>query len=171
MSRRRNVVISSAAILIGVMLVLVLLVVGGTQTQLGQERVRSFVESWLSAKVKGKMYVGRISGGLLDGVVIDSIEIRDENDSLFLATGRVFVRYELRDLLDKRILVRRLEVEHPNVHLRYYPDGKWNFERIFPRGQPAPLGRRRGFGEFVLLDSAMVRDARFAVTIPWRVLG
>ncbi len=171
MSRRRNVVVSSAVILITLMLVVILLVVGGTQTRFGQERVRSFVQSWLSAKVSGKMYVGRISGGLLNGVVIDSIEIRDENDSLFLATGRVFVRYELRDLFDKRIVVRRLEVEHPNVHLRYYPDGKWNFERIFPRGQPAPLGRRRGFGEFVQLDSAVVRDARFAVTIPWRVLG
>ncbi|MEX0908392.1 MAG: hypothetical protein WDZ58_01405, partial [Gemmatimonadaceae bacterium] len=33
------------------------------------------------------------------------------------------------------------------------------------------LGRRRGFGEFVQLDSATIRDARFAVTIPWRVLG
>ncbi|MGI9140514.1 MAG: translocation/assembly module TamB domain-containing protein [Gemmatimonadaceae bacterium] len=169
MSRRRNVVLSSAAILITAMLIVVLLVVGGSQTEFGQERVRSFVQSWLSAKVRGTMYVGRISGGLLNGVVIDSIEIRDENDSLFLATGRVFVRYELRDLFDKRILVRRLEVEHPNVHLRYYPDGKWNFERIFPGGQPAPLGRRRGFGEFVQLDSATVRDAQFAVTIPWRV--
>ena len=171
MSRRRKVVLSSAAILIGAMLVVVLLVVGGTQTDFGQERVRSFVQSWLSAKVRGRMYVGRISGGLLNGVVIDSIEIRDENDSLFLATGRVFVRYELRDLFDKRVVVRLLEVEHPNVHLRYYPDGKWNFERIFPAGQPAPLGRRRGFGEFVRLDSAMITDAKFAVTIPWRVLG
>jgi autotransporter translocation and assembly factor TamB len=171
MSRRRKVVLSSAVILISLMLIVILLVVGGTQTRFGQERVRAFVQSWLSAKVTGRMYVGRISGGLLNGVVIDSIEIRDADDSLFLATGRVFVRYELRDLLDKRILVRRLEVEHPNVHLRYYPDGKWNFERIFPRGQPAPLGRRRGFGEFVQLDSAVVRDARFAVTIPWRVLG
>lgn len=171
MSRRRKVVLSSAAILISLMLVVILLLVGGTQTRFGQERVRSFVQSWLSAKVRGTMHVGRISGGLLNGVVIDSIEIRDENDSLFLATGRVFVRYELRDLFDKRVLVRLLEVEHPNVHLRYYPDGKWNFERIFPRGQPAPLGRRRGFGEFVQLDSAVFRDARFAVTIPWRVLG
>ncbi|MGI8619191.1 MAG: translocation/assembly module TamB domain-containing protein [Gemmatimonadaceae bacterium] len=171
MSRRRKVVLSSAVILISLMVVVILLVIGGTRTRFGQERVRSFVQSWLSAKVAGTMYVGRISGGLLSGVVIDSIEIRDADDSLFLATGRVFVRYELRDLLDKRILVRRLEVAHPNVHLRYYPDGKWNFERIFPRGQPAPLGRRRGFGEFVQLDSAKVRDARFAVTIPWRVLG
>src|SRR5687768_10410022 len=171
MSRRRKVVLSSAVILNAIMLVVVLLVVGGTQTRFGQERVRGFVQSWLSAKVRGKMYVGRISGGLLNGVVIDSIEIRDENDSLFLATGRVYVRYELRDLLDKRILVRLMTVEHPNVHLRYYPDGKWNFERIFPRGQPAPLGRRRGFGEFVQLDSAFVRNAKFAVTIPWRVLG
>ncbi|MEX0908947.1 MAG: hypothetical protein WDZ58_04205, partial [Gemmatimonadaceae bacterium] len=144
MSRRRKVVLSSATILIGLMLAVVLLIVGGTQTRFGQERVRAFVQSWLAAKVHGTMHVGRISGGLLNGVVIDSIEIRDEDDSLFLVTGRVFVRYELRDLFDKRILVRRLEVEHPNVHLRYYPDGKWNFERIFPRGQPAPLGRRRG---------------------------
>ncbi len=160
---------SSAALLIAVMVLALMLIVGGTQTEFGQERVRAFMTSWLSAKVRGKMYVGRISGGFLNGVVIDSIEIRDESDSLFLATGRVFVRYDVRDLFDKRIVVRRLEIEHPNVHLRYYPDGRWNFERIFPRGQPAPLGRRRGFGEFVLLDSAMVRDARFAVTIPWRV--
>lgn len=171
MSRRRKVVLSSAVILIGVMLAVVLLIVGGTQTRFGQERVRAFVQSWLAAKVRGTMHVGRISGGLLNGVVIDSIEIRDEDDSLFLATGRVLVRYELRDLFDKRVLVRRLDVEHPNVHLRYYPDGKWNFERIFPRGQPAPLGRRRGFGEFVQLDSATIRDGRFAVTIPWRVPG
>ncbi|CAN5718662.1 hypothetical protein BH23GEM1_BH23GEM1_05880 [soil metagenome] len=171
MSRRRNVVLSSAVILISAMLVVVLLVVGGTQTEFGQERVRSFVQSWLAAKVRGTMYVGRISGGLLNGVVIDSIEIRDENDSLFLATGRVRVRYDARDLFDKRVVVRMLEIEHPNVHLRYYPDGKWNFERIFPRGQPAPLGRGRGFGDLVLLDSAQVRDAKFAVTIPWRVLG
>ncbi|HUR92748.1 MAG TPA: translocation/assembly module TamB domain-containing protein [Gemmatimonadaceae bacterium] len=171
MPRRRKVVLSSAVVLIALMLIVVLLVVGSTQTRFGQERVRGFVQSWLAAKVNGKMYVGRISGGLLNGVVIDSIEIRDENDSLFLATGRVFVKYELRDLLDKRVLVRLMTVEHPNVHLRYYPDGKWNFERIFPRGQPAPLGRRRGFGEFVQMDSAFVRDAKFAVTIPWRVLG
>lgn len=171
MSRRRKVVLSSAVILIAVMLIVALLMVGGTQTRFGQERVRAFVQSWLSSKVRGRMYVGRISGGLLNGVVIDSIEIRDENDSLFLATGRVYVRYVLRDLLDKRVLVRLMTVEHPNLHLRYYPDGKWNFERIFPRGQPAPLGRRRGFGEFVQLDSASIRDAKFAVTIPWRVLG
>jgi hypothetical protein len=41
---------------------------------------------------------------LFSTLVVDSFALREKNDSLFIATGRVEVRFDLRDLWDRRIL-------------------------------------------------------------------
>src|SRR6476620_1489200 len=120
MSRRRRIVAWSALALVGIIFVLAALVVSLTQTSFGQGQVRAYVQSWVSGKVRGKFYVGRISGGLFNGVTIDSIEIRDEEDSLFLASGPIHVNYDARDLFDRRILLSHLEVTHPVVEIRQH---------------------------------------------------
>jgi hypothetical protein len=169
MSRWTRAVLISAAVLLSVVLLAVAL--GGvvTQTGYGREKVRSFLSAWLAARVNGTMYVGRISGGFLGGVNVDSLEIRDDRGELFVASGPATVRYDLRDLFDRRTLIRRLELTRPVIHLREYRDGTWNFRRIFPGGQPAPIGTRRGFGDFVYIDSAAVHGGLVMLTLPWRV--
>lgn len=168
MSRRRRIVVSSAAFLLGVGALLLLATGVAARTEFGQERVRVFLSAWLSSKVQGSMYVGRVRGGYLDGVVVDSIEIRDPDGSLFLASGPVTVKYDLRDLFDRRLLLRHVAITNPTIHLRKYADGKWNFQRIFPHGQPHPIGTRRGFSDFILIDSALVENAHFTLTEPWQ---
>ncbi|HUF66621.1 MAG TPA: translocation/assembly module TamB domain-containing protein [Gemmatimonadaceae bacterium] len=168
MSRRLRLVLFSAAVL---MAVLVLLVAAGgvaTQTDFGQERVRRFVSSWLNSRVTGSMYVGRVSGGFLGGVTVDSVEIRDDRGELFVASGRTVVRFDLRDLFDRRTMIRHLVLSNPIVQIRQYHDGSWNFRRIFPGGQPAPIGQRRGFGDFVIIDSATIAGGRVLLSLPWR---
>ncbi|CAN5376915.1 hypothetical protein BH23GEM2_BH23GEM2_17240 [soil metagenome] len=168
MSRRLRVVLFSAAILAAV-LVLVLAAGGvATRTEYGQERVRGFLSSWLSSKVNGSMYVGRVSGGLLGGITVDSVEIRDDRGELFVASGRAVVRYDVRDIFDRRTMIRHLALTNPVVHIRQYHDGSWNFRRIFPGGQPAPIGGRRGFGDFVIVDSATIAGGRVMLSLPWR---
>lgn len=168
MSRRLRVVLFSAALLAGVLVLLV--AVGGvaTRTEYGQERVRGFLSSWLSSKVRGSMYVGRVRGGFLNGVTVDSLEIRDDRGELFVASGRAVVLYDLRDLFDRRTMIRHLELTNAVVHVRQYHDGSWNFRRIFPGGQPAPIGQRRGFGDFVIVDSAVIANGRAMLSLPWR---
>jgi hypothetical protein len=148
------------------MVIVILVALSLTQTSYGQGQVRRFVQSWVSGQVRGRIYVGRISGGLFNGVTVDSVEIRDDEDSLFVSTGRIRVHYDMRDLFDRRILLSHVDVEHPIVHIREHENGAWNWRRIFPEGPREPR-TGRGFGDFIVMDSADVHDGRFTLTLPW----
>ncbi len=167
MSRRQRIVTWSAVALVAIILVVAAVLVSLTQTGFGQGQVRNYVQSWINGKVRGKFYVGRISGGLVNGVTIDSLEIRDEEDSLFLASGPVHVSYDMRDLFDRRILLSHVNVEHPVIEVRQHEKGDWNFQRIFPSGPKKPRSAARGFGDYIVMDSADVRNASVIVSMTW----
>ena len=117
MTRRRFIALVSLCVLV----MLGLIVVGTgyfvTQSSYGQEQLRRWVQTTVATSVHGKVHVGRISGSFLTGVTIDSVELRDDEDSLFAATGKIRVEYDPRDLVDRRIHLTRVDVEHPNVVL------------------------------------------------------
>jgi hypothetical protein len=167
MSRRQRIVTFSALTLLAAIVIVFLIALSLTQTEYGQGQVRRFVQSWVSGKVKGKIYVGRLSGGLFSGVTIDSLEIRDDEDSLFVSSGRIRVRYDMRDIFDRRILLSHVDIAHPVVHVREHENGDWNWRRIFPEGPKEAPGTGRGFGEFIVMDSADVHDGQVVVTLPW----
>lgn len=168
MSRRRFVALVSGLALVALGVVAGLVVLFVTQTDFGRDRVRDALLSRVKSSVNGRMYVGRIRGGLFGGVVIDSIEIRDRQDSLLLASGPITVEYDPRDLLDKRILLTRLELTRPVFHARRHENDEWNFRRVFSRGgRKGPRGVDRNFGDFIVADSVTVRDGTFILTMPW----
>src|SRR2546423_567745 len=167
MTRRLRIAIGSAIILVGLLAIVVLSFLGVTHTSVGQERVRSMVATMLEGKVKGKVYIGHMSGGLVGGVRIDSVEIRDDEDSVFFASGPITVSYDPRDLFDRRILLSHLEAEHPFVHLRQHENGDWNFRRIFPASVEKQKRNERGFGQYIVIDSSVIRSATFLLTLPW----
>src|SRR6266480_7242158 len=167
MTRRLRIAIGSAIILVGLFAIVTLSFLGVTHTSVGQERLRSMVMTMLEGRVKGKVYLGHMSGGLVGGVRIDSVEIRDDEDSVFFASGPITVAYDPRDLFDRRILLSYLEAEHPVVHLRQHANGEWNWRRIFPASVEKEKRNERGFGQYIVVDSSVVRDASFTLTLPW----
>jgi translocation and assembly module TamB len=167
MTRRGRIVMWSAIALVTILVVIAGLVVSVTQTGYGQNQVRRYVQSWINGKVRGKFYVGKISGGLFSGVTIDSLEIRDDKDSLFLATGPVKIRYDLRDLWDRRILLSHVDVQ--NLRLRLQEEqSRWNYQRIFPSGPKKPKGTSLSFGDYIIIDSADVHNANVVVGLKWK---
>lgn len=167
MSRRLRIAIASAVVLLGLGVIATLSFIGVTHTGFGQERARRMVSSMLEGRVKGRVYIGRIRGGFFNGVTIDSLEIRDDEDSLFVATGPIRVRYDARDLFDRRILLSHLEVERPVVHMRQHENGDWNWRRIFPASVEKQRRNERGFGQYIVVDSSEIHDASFVLTMPW----
>src|SRR5438876_6731968 len=167
MTRRLRIVIGSAIILVGLVAILIFIFLGVTHTSVGQERMHRMVSTMLEGRVKGKVYLGHMSGGLVGGVTIDSVEIRDDEDSVFFAAGPITVSYDPRDLFDRRILLSHLEAEHPFVHIRQHANGDWNFRRIFPASVEKQKRNERGFGQYMVIDSSVVRDASFTLTLPW----
>jgi translocation and assembly module TamB len=170
MTRRRFVVLVALCTLV----VLGLIGVGvGTfllHTDTGQAGLRRTIEQQVASSMKGKsrLYIGPMSGNFFTGVTIDSLELRDDEDSLFVATGRVKVEYDIRDIVDRRLRLRHVDVERPVVVMRQHENWTWNFKRTFGSGGPSrPRGPERGFGDFIVIDSARVRNASFRLTIPW----
>jgi autotransporter translocation and assembly factor TamB len=167
MTRRLRIVIASAVVLVGLLLIVVLSFVGVTHTGFGQERVRRMVHTMLEGQVKGKVYLGHMSGGFFNGVTIDSVEIRDDEDSVFVASGPIRVEYDVRDLFDRRILLSHLDATRPVVHLRQHQNGEWNWRRIFPASVEKQKRNERGFGQYIVVDSSEIHDATFTLTLPW----
>ncbi|HEU6453758.1 MAG TPA: translocation/assembly module TamB [Gemmatimonadaceae bacterium] len=177
MSRRRLVALVSGSIMLFLGLVVVAMVVAITQTPFGRERVRDYVVARLKSSLgsRGSMYIGTIGGNLFTGVEIDSLELRDEEDSLFVATGPVSLRFDPRDVLDKRLRLSYVEVVRPVVNLRRHADRSWNFKHIFPPSPSKPgsiVARARRaqetrFGDLITIDSAVIRSGTVILTEPW----
>ena len=167
MTRRRLVALVSAVSLLALGIIAVLVLASVTRTSYGRDKVRSFLESRVAARVQGRVHIGRISGGLLTGVIVDSLEIRDREDSLFIATGPITVQYDLRDFFDRRILLEHLDVQRPVVRFAQHEDGEWNFRRIFPRGPKRLPDLQAGLGDFIVIDTATVHGGTLIVTTPW----
>src|SRR5919112_5560710 len=165
MTRRLRIVIGSAIIVVGLLVIIGLSILGVTHTGFGQERVRRLIASMLEGKVKGKVYIGRMSGGLFTGVTIDSLEIRDDEDSVLVASGPVTVTYDPRDLLDRRILLSHVDVTRPYVHLRQHEGGEWNFRRVFPASVEKQKRNERGFGQYVVIDSSVIHNGSVILTM------
>ncbi|HEY5086837.1 MAG TPA: translocation/assembly module TamB domain-containing protein, partial [Gemmatimonadaceae bacterium] len=166
MTLRGRIVIGTATALLALFSLAVLGILGITQTERGREQIRQLVVSALRQRVHGSLYVGRITDGFFTGVTIDSLAIRDPEDSLFVSTGPISVRYDLRDLLARRILLHDLHAEHAIVHLRQHENGQWNFRDVFPESKPARF-ERKSASPFIVIDSALVRNATFVLTLPW----
>ncbi|MEO6444923.1 MAG: translocation/assembly module TamB domain-containing protein [Gemmatimonadaceae bacterium] len=170
MSRRRTVVLASAATLFAIGGVLGLAVAAITQTSWGREKIRSSLEAFVNTRIQGTMYIGRIDGSLFTNLVVDSFALREKNDSLFVATGRIQLRFDPRDLLDRRIVVSHLSVANAYVHVSQDSTNLWNFRKIFPPGPPKLPGTPavRNFGDYIVVDSARLNRVHFVLTMPWR---
>jgi translocation and assembly module TamB len=169
MSRRRFVALVSGLSLVVLGLLVGLVVVLVTQTPYGRDKVRDIVVGRIRPAVHGKMYVGDIHGGLLGGVIIDSLEIRDPDDSLLLASGPIKLDYDPRDLVDKRVLLSHAELTRPVFYARRHANGEWNFRRTFPGSgkKKTPIPGQRGFGDYIVADSVTIKDGTFILTMPW----
>jgi len=168
MARRRVVVIASAAVLFALGVAALAAVYTTTQTDWGRERIRRLLVAELPHVIHGRVYIGTLGGGLFSDLTIDSLEIRDPEGEIFIATGRVALRYDLRDLMDQRIVLQQLEVAHPVVQIIHYPTGPWNLDLIFPPAKPSRTTiHTRGFGDYVVITDATVRQASVTVIEPW----
>ena len=140
-------------------------VVGGlvaaTQTEGGREWIRAQVVALANRGLHGKLTIGRISGSFLTDLRVDSIELRDPDDSVFIATGPVSLRYDPRDLVDGRFVFRAVEARSPLLVIRKELDGHWNFRKVFPvtdtTTRPVVRLPHGAFGALVLLHDIRVR--------------
>ncbi|MEO7995925.1 MAG: translocation/assembly module TamB domain-containing protein [Gemmatimonadaceae bacterium] len=143
-----------------------------TQTDRGLAVLHSALIPTAKAALSGRLYVGSIHGTLFTNLTIDSLELLEPDGSPFVNTGRIRLTYDPRDLLDRRIVLRSVEVEHPIVTLVDYGHDDWNFRRAL-KGRvpqlpsPGNTGMQSGFGKYIVIDTTTIHDATLVVRMEW----
>jgi translocation and assembly module TamB len=170
MGRRRLVVLLSAIAMLALGAGIVGALVTATQSEGGREWIRRALAQQLARGVKGKVHLGKLSGSFLTDLSIDSLQITDPDDSVFIALGAMRFTYDPRDIFDGRIIVRSAELERFFVVIRKENDERWNYRKVFPAERIAPPGpplARRGFGALVEFRNVHLRGGHFQLTTPW----
>lgn len=169
MTRRRRIFIAFGVI----MVTMLLIVVGGvatlTQSEWGTAKLVQFGVGAFNRGVQGTLYVGRVSGSIFTGMTIDTLEIRDRNDSLFVAAANLSMQYDPRDLLDRRILLKNVRFGRLVGNLFEDSLGQFNFRRIFPSGPPGrpQEAPRLAFGQFIKLENVIIDSTAVTLTTRW----
>ena len=165
--RRRTVVLATAAALLTV----VALVVGGvaalTQTDRGRAVIMRALVPVISSAIPGKLYVGKVSGTLFTDIAIDSIDIRSADGTPFLSSGPIRITYDPRDLLDRRIIVKSLDVTRPSITMIDYGNDDWNWKRALRKTGILSSKSKSRFGEYIVIDTATIRELTFTARLPW----
>ncbi|MDE2664424.1 MAG: translocation/assembly module TamB domain-containing protein [Gemmatimonadota bacterium] len=141
--RRRRIALPLAVV---ASLLVIGVFIGVTQTAGGRDAALSLLESALARSVNGEVRIGHaISGNLLSDLTVSRFEILDADGELFLALDTVTMEHDPLALLRQQLDVGRLHARGLDLRLRQYPDGRWNYDRIFeppppplPAATPAP---------------------------------
>jgi len=167
--RRRLVVLLSAIAMMLICAGIVGGLVAATQSEGGREWIRRQLVRQIARGMKGTLHVGRLSGSFLTDFTVDSVTIAGPDDSVFIATGPVRVTYDPRDLLDGRIIVRSVELQHPFFVIRKRNDNVWNYDQVFPPkgGPPGRPPSRGAFGAIIEFRNVRIRGLHFQLTVPW----
>lgn len=169
MTRRRRIFLAFIAIMISMILIVVAGVATLTQSEWGTRQVVRYAVGRVNNAIQGTLYIGRISGSIFTGMTIDSLEIRDKSDSLFVAVANLQMEYDPRDLLDQRVLMRNVRFGRLVANIFEDSVGMFNFRRIFPSGPPGPAQEipRNAWGQFIKLEGVTIDSAKITVTTRW----
>ena len=170
MGRRQILVLVSALAMILLGAGAVGGLVAATQSDGGREWIRRQVARELNRGLNGRFHLGRLSGSFLTDITVDSIELRDADDSVYVASGPIALRFDPRDLADGRFVFRAVEAQRPLLVVRRGLDGRWNFRKIFPAEDPPgpSVPKPRGaFGSLVLFHQVRITDGAIQLTKPW----
>lgn len=165
--RRRSIVVGTATVLLGTVVACVAAVAMLTQTDRGRAMIMRAVIPTLQTFVPGQLYVGRVSGSLFADLTIDSLELRESTGKPFLRTGPIRLTYDPRDLLDRRIVIKSLEINRPRIDLIDYGNDDWSWRRALQKRGAKSGGSRGGFGAFVVIDTTAIHDATLVLRQPW----
>ncbi len=134
--RKKRVLIAGAVVLL---LVVVCVWIGPAFIRV--DRYRPQVESYLEQKTGKPAHLGRLKLTLFPHLAIEADNFIMSNPmgfpmGEFLKARRIYALLDFGALWHRRVVIRSLIIENPEIHLLSAPGGQWNFQN--------PPGRQSG---------------------------
>jgi translocation and assembly module TamB len=152
--------------------VVVLLLVGVayllTNSDWGRERIRRYVLGLVQNNTHGIVHIGSITGNLLHGITLHDVVITDSARAPFVKADEIWAKYSLGTLPGKKLEFNDVKLVRPIIVIDKQPDGKWNYDRIFPRDTVTHAGvKSTGWGTWIRFSNVTVANGDLTVRSPW----
>ena len=107
------------------------------------ERVRAQVIAHLSEQFEGvDVHVGSAHMRILGGIAVTDLKLTrpgpDGTETSLLEIPSAILYHDKEQLNRGRLVIRKVELENPELHLERGPDGKWNVAEVL---KPAPADK------------------------------
>src|SRR5262245_53204139 len=110
------------------------------------ERVRAQVIATLDEHLEGvEIHVGSAHMRILGGIAVSDLRLSrrgpDGAETALLAVPSAVLYHDKEQLNRGRLVIKKVELEHPELHLERGSDGKWNVEQVSkagPADKPVP---------------------------------
>ena len=146
----------------------VIVVFGIANTDWGREQVRKRVVGSIQNASHGIVKVGSVSGNLLNGFTLHDLVITDSSGAPFVKVDEASARYALRALYGQHIDFDAVRLVRPVIVLDRQPNGRWNWDRIFPRDTVTRAGKQsNGWGDWVRFTDVTMVDGDITAKSPW----
>ncbi len=157
---------------LAVVAVLVLIVVLGVftvaNTDWGRAKVSDKIVGIIQNSAHGIVKVGSVSGNLLKGFTLHDLVITDSSGAPFVKVDEASARYSLTALYSQRIEFDAVRLVRPVIVLDRQPNGRWNWDRIFPRDTLTTTGKKsNGWGKVVRFTDVTMIDGDITARSPW----
>jgi len=108
------------------------------QSWVSPERVRAQVIAHLSGQFDGAdVQVGSAHMRIFGGIAVTDIRItRPGTETPFLVVPSAVLYHDKEQLSRGRMVVKKVELDHPEFHIERGPDGKWNIVDLLKQSTP-----------------------------------
>ncbi|MBC7785045.1 MAG: AsmA-like C-terminal domain-containing protein [Burkholderiales bacterium] len=148
------------------LLVFLVLLISGYVYVTDSERVRSISERYLTDLSGGRVYVGRATLSIFEGLRLDDIRIdahdTPRGESRLFEARSLQINYSPRALLFGKIEATRILAMEPHAYVvENMDDGLWNFQRLrSPTSAAMSATQSDGLDGSMLLPQVLLRSAR-----------
>lgn len=146
-------VLRRSGIAAGVLLVFLLVAVAATQTPFFRDWVRTVVIRQAGHVLDAELSIARLGGSLWGSAEAYQVSLHRGAEPL-AEIERLSIDYSLWDLVTRGIIIDRIVMERPVIHLRQMEDGRWNLASIL-RERETPADRQSS-AAFTLADLQIV---------------
>ncbi|MGB6032504.1 MAG: hypothetical protein WBH55_06685, partial [Bacteroidota bacterium] len=145
------------------LLVLLLgLIAGLTQTQFFRDRLRAEALSRLNTLLNASVYLGPLTGNLVTGFSIEGITVHVDG-KLFFSASRVDLQYNLIQIPGRTLSIRSLSLINPVALLDRDRQGRWIFERMIRPGPPDTTSTNGRFDWFINVSNLRIINGTVAL--------
>jgi autotransporter translocation and assembly factor TamB len=103
------------------------------------------VSAQVSKSINGSLSIGSLEGSLLSAPTIRDVVLKDAQNDVVMQLQALRLRYDLTQLLHRKLLVHDIAIVKPRAKVVQEADGSLNWSRLFPPSNTPPKNASWGF--------------------------